>query len=271
MPCGPPDNNLSRGVDKPPGVGYSDRMTTTTTTTTTDTPLPTHRGSTTTITPDGFINQGTIGYYAARTRSRNTPTWTFGVLQRVADVIGPDWPCLIEVDNRTRHTVVGRIVAVQADYRQPQGWACVIKYGDGADSHRTAHAGLSIGAITPLPGPHKAPSYYDVTRRMHDERIAAITAWWEHVKAETGGYHWYGKSTLHAGPNGTWHLYYESQENDRHDVTRPHRLSDGTERKEYAYGPLEATFTIGADGTVLEGTRREHYDPAVLAWRQVTA
>lgn len=234
-----------------------------------DTATPTitdDASSTTTITPDGFRDRGTVGYYARR---GTAPTWTQGTLERVADVIGPDWPCLIEVDRQTRHTVVGRLAAVRTDHRQPAGWTLVVEYGE-TDRRRTAHAGMNIGAITPLPG-KSTPSFYDVSRRFHEEHSAATTAWWTHLKAETGGFTWYGRSTLHAAPDGATYLYYESLENTRHDVTRPRKLADGTERKEYTYGPLEAIFYIDRDGNVSERTRREHHDPEILAWRQAVA
>lgn len=232
------------------------------TTTDTTTARPANRQAfTTTITPDLFTDYGTRSYYARRTER---PTWTAGTLGAVCDVLD-GWPAIIEVDRHTGHTVVGVIVSVGADYRQPQGWNCVIEYAHDEGTHRTAHAGLNIGTIVPMPTEKgRVPSRYDVLDVLRKGARAAGDAYRQYVDGETGGYQWYGKITTHCRGRNGWTVHFESQENDRYDATAPRKLMDGTTRKEYVYGPKEATFAIDADGNVTDSHRREHPAGAVV-------
>jgi len=226
-------------------------MTSTTTTpeTTDNRPSP-NQGFTSTITPDLYAEYGTRGKYARRTDACH---WTEGTLAIVADVLA-EWPCLIEVDRHTGHTVVGIIESVGADYRQPQGWNCVVRYTYADGSHRTAHAGLNIGTIMPLPttdGRGRGPSRFDVGDALRNARRAALDAFDAHVKAENDGAGWYGKREAHASSGGAWMVYYTSQENDRYDVTKT-----GTPDR-YVYGPKEASCAVSLSGAVSKMYRRE--------------
>lgn len=226
-------------------------MTTTETTTeTTEIERPSAmQGFTTTIYPDRYAEYGTRGKYARRTDKTN---WTEGTLSIVADVLD-GWPCLIEVDRHTGHTVVGTIVSVGGDSRQPAGWNCVIEYQYPDGSHRTAHAGINVGTIVPLPAPGRgrAPSHFDVGDAMRKARRAALDAFNAHVKAENDGAGWYGKREAHAASGGAWMVYYTSQENDRYDVTKT------TSPDRYVYGPKEASCAVSLSGQVSKMYRRE--------------
>jgi hypothetical protein len=172
------------------------------TTTTTPTPLL-EQAFTGTLRPRQFADFDSP--WADRNRHDN---WTTGALEYVCDVLGPDQPCLIEVDKSTGFTVLGYLRGVRPCGSQSRGLAVYLHHptDERQPGHTVVHYLWNIGTIVPLPAPGKtAPGHHEVWHRMDQDRQAARALLADKVPAE-----WYGRTPMACDGLRRWTLHYRT-------------------------------------------------------------